>query len=274
LRSWSKSGLEARESTLIQSPNSDTCFSIPQTASLFSVRVTVLTGAGMSAESGVETFRDAQTGLWETFDPDELASPQAWLRQPDVVWAWYMWRHHLVKAVEPNAGHRAVADWQGRADVRVVTQNIDNLHERAGSEWVAHLHGSLFEFRCSRCGVNYQGELADMPEPLAALDPPACPSCGGTVRPGVVWFGEPLPDEPWQRAVEAVAGADVLLVVGTSGIVYPAAGLPAAALAQGIPVIEVNPDETPLSESATATVRGTAARALPDLLDRLDELLS
>src|SRR5271166_602521 len=237
------------------------------------MRVTVLSGAGMSAESGVETFRDAHTGLWETFDPEELASPRAWRRQPGVVWAWYMWRHHLVRSVEPNAGHVAIADWQRRADVRVVTQNIDNLHERAGSERVAHLHGSLFEFRCSRCGSEYYGDLSEMAEPVEALDPPRC-ACGGTIRPGVVCFGEPLPDEPRQQAVDAVAGADVLIVVGTSGIVYPAAGLPSAALAQGIPVIEVNPDRTPLSSSATATVRDTAARALPGMLDRLDKLIS
>jgi NAD-dependent deacetylase len=237
------------------------------------VRITVLSGAGMSAESGVETFRDAQTGLWETFDPEELASPRAWLRQPDIVWAWYLWRYHLVKSVEPNAGHYALADWQQHADVRVVTQNIDNLHERAGSESVAHLHGSLFEFRCSRCGLPYVGELPDMPVPVAAVHPPVCSRCGGLIRPGVVWFGEALPDEPWQQAVEAVARADLVVVVGTSGIVYPAAGLPEAALAQGIPVIEVNPDATPLSASATATVRDTAARALPTLLDRLGDLM-
>jgi NAD-dependent deacetylase len=177
-----------------------------------------------------------------------------------------------VSSVEPNPGHMAVADWQQRADVRVVTQNIDDLHERAGSGQVAHLHGSLFEFRCSRCGSRYVGDVADMAEPVESVAPPLC-ECGGMIRPGVVWFGEELPDEPWQRAVEAVAGADVLIVVGTSGIVYPAAGLPSAALAQGIPVIEINPDSTPLSGSATATIRDTAARALPGLLDRLDELI-
>lgn len=236
------------------------------------VRLTVLTGAGMSAESGVATFRDAQTGLWETFDPEELASPQAWRRQPDVVWPWYLWRYHQVSSVQPNAGHRAVAEWQRHAEVRVVTQNIDDLHERAGSRHVAHLHGSLFDFRCSRCGAAYDRELPAMPEPVASLAPPLC-GCGGAIRPGVVWFGEALPDEPWEQAVDAVASADVLIVVGTSGIVYPAAGLPSAALAQGIPVIEVNPDTTPLSSSATATVRDTAARALPGLLDRLHELL-
>ena len=226
----------------------------------------------MSAESGVATFRDAQTGLWETFDPEELATPQAWRRQPDVVWAWYLWRYHLVRSVEPNAGHYAVAEWQRQADVRVVTQNIDNLHERAGSERVAHLHGSMFAFRCSRCGMPYRGSIPDMPEPVGAVDPPRH-ECGGLVRPGVVWFGEPLPDEPWQEAVGAVADADVVVVVGTSGIVYPAAGLPSAAIAQGIPVIEVNPDTTPLTDSVTVSIRDTAAGALPGLLDRLGDMI-
>lgn len=236
------------------------------------MRVTVLSGAGMSAESGVATFRDAQTGLWETFDPEELASPSAWRRQPDVVWAWYLWRHHLVGSAQPNAGHLAIAEWQQHADVRVVTQNVDDLHERAGSRDVAHLHGSLFEFRCARCGAPYTEPLAAMTEPVATVAPPTC-ACGGAVRPGVVWFGEALPDGPWERAVDAVATADVLIVVGTSGIVYPAAGLPSAALAQGIPVIEVNPDVTPLSSSVTATIRDTAARALPGMLDRLGDIL-
>jgi NAD-dependent deacetylase len=237
------------------------------------VRVTVLSGAGMSAESGVATFRDAQTGLWETFDPEELATPGAWRRQPSIVWAWYLWRFHMVRTVEPNAGHRAVAEWQRHAEVRVVTQNIDDLHERAGSRDVAHLHGSLFDFRCSYCSRPYLGEVPDMAEPVAAIDPPLCEFCGGQIRPGVVWFGEPLPEGPWLQAVDAVAGADVIVVVGTSGIVYPAAGLPSAALAQGIPVVEVNPDRTPLSESATLTVRDTAAGALPGLLDRLTNLV-
>lgn len=235
----------------------------------------------MSAESGVPTFRDAQTGLWETFDPEELASPRAWQRQPDLLWAWYLWRHHLVKSVEPNAGHHAVADWQRDHDVRVITQNIDNLHERAGSTDVAHVHGSLFEFRCSRCHQAYDGEIPDVPEPVDRLDPPVCDrgehdgttGCGGLVRPGVVWFGEPLPDGPWERAVDAIADADVLVVVGTSGIVYPVAGLPSAALAQGIPVVEVNPDVTPLTESATASIRDTAANALPGLVERLEQIL-
>lgn len=234
--------------------------------------MTVLSGAGMSAESGVPTFRDAQRGLWAQFDPEELASPRAWRRQPEVVWAWYLWRHHLVRNVSPNAGHRAVAAWESDADVHFVTQNVDDLHERAGSSRVEHVHGSLFEFRCAQCGSPYDGAVPELAEPVDALAPPHC-ACGGLIRPGVVWFGEALPDEPWQRSAEAVSGADVLVVVGTSGIVYPAAGLPAAALAQGIPVVEVNPEPTPLSESVTESVRGTAAQVLPHLLPRLRHLV-
>ncbi|MFC9894513.1 NAD-dependent deacetylase [Nocardia sp. NPDC127579] len=234
------------------------------------MRVTVLSGAGMSAESGVPTFREAQTGLWERFDPAELASPQAWARQPEVVWAWYLWRHHLARSVQPNAGHRAVAEWQRSADVRVITQNVDDLHERAGSTTVHHVHGSLFEFRCDTCAAAYLEPLPALAEPVDALDPPHC-ACGGRIRPGVVWFGEALPEGPWDAAAEAIAWAQVVVVVGTSGIVYPVAALPSAALEQGIPVVEVNPDDTPLSPTVTESIRDTAARALPALLPRLVE---
>jgi NAD-dependent protein deacetylase/lipoamidase len=188
------------------------------------------------------------------------------------VWAWYLWRHYLMQAVEPNNGHRAVAAWEDHSDVHVVTQNVDNLHERAGSGRVYHLHGSLFEFRCDHCGREYLGALPDMAEPVKAVEPPKC-ACGGLIRPNVVWFGEPLPEAAWQNSVDAVANADVVVVVGTSSIVYPAAGLPELALANGIPVIEVNPERTPLSTAATATVRETAAGALPGLLQRLPSLL-
>jgi NAD-dependent deacetylase len=175
-------------------------------------------------------------------------------------------------AVQPNNGHLAVAAWQDYADVHVVTQNVDNLHERAGSKHVYHLHGSLFEFRCDCCQHEYRGKLPEMPEPLESVDPPRH-SCGGTIRPNVVWFGEPLPDEAWQRSVEAVTAADVAIVVGTSSIVYPAAGLPELALANGTVVIEVNPERTPLSDAATVSLRETAAGALPGLLQRLPALL-
>ena len=161
------------------------------------------------------TFRDDKNGLWAKFDPYELSSTQGWLRNPERVWGWYLWRHYLVATVEPNDGHRAVAAWQDHAEVSVVTQNVDDLHERAGSSPVHHLHGSLFEFRCATCGLPYTGELPEMAEPALEVEPPTC-NCGGLIRPDIVWFGEPLPEEPWQHAVEATTGADMLVVVGTS----------------------------------------------------------
>lgn len=232
----------------------------------------MLSGAGISAESGVPTFRDDKNGLWAKFDPYELSSIQGWLHNPERVWGWYLWRHYLVSRVEPNEGHRAVAAWQDHAEVTVVTQNVDDLHERAGSSTVQHVHGSLFDFRCATCDLPYASELPDMAGPALEVQPPIC-ACGGLIRPDIVWFGEPLPEEPWQRAVEATAAADVLVVVGTSGLVYPAAGLPDLALAHGAVVIEVNPEPTPLSANATITVRDTASKALPTLLQRLPALL-
>jgi NAD-dependent protein deacetylase/lipoamidase len=246
--------------------------SISQPRYVDEVRITVLSGAGISAESGVPTFRDDKNGLWARFDPYELSSTQGWLRNPERVWGWYLWRHYLVGNVEPNDGHRAVAAWQDHAEVCVVTQNVDDLHERAGSSPVYHLHGSLFEFRCAACGIPYTGELPEMAEPALEVAPPIC-ECSGLIRPDIVWFGEPLPAEPWQHAVEASTAADVLVVVGTSGIVYPAAGLPDLALARGAVVVEVNPEPTPLSDSATITVREAASKALPTMLQRLRSLL-
>ena len=237
------------------------------------MRITVLSGAGISAESGVPTFRDDKNGLWARFDPYELSSTQGWHDNPERVWGWYLWRHYLVGTVAPNAGHRAIAAWQDHAQVSVVTQNVDDLHERAGSTPVHHLHGSLFEFRCARCAMPYTGDLPEMPEPLLEVEPPVC-QCGGLIRPDIVWFGEPLPDEPWQRAVEATEAADVVVVVGTSAIVYPAAGLAELALSRGTAVIEVNPEVTPLSSSATISMRETASQALPGLLARLPALLA
>lgn len=235
--------------------------------------MTVLSGAGMSAESGVPTFRDVETGLWARTDPYEVSSSDSWRRQPERVFAWYLWRHYMMKAVQPNDGHRAVAAWQDYADVHVATQNVDDLHERAGSTRVYHLHGSLFHFRCDRCGSTYEGELPAMPEPVVAVQPPVH-ACGGLIRPDVVWFGEQLPEEAWEKSVAAVTAADVAIVVGTSAIVYPAASLPELAVAQGTPVIEVNPEPTPLSDSVTLSLRETAATALPELLQRLPALLS
>ncbi|MBW0018740.1 MAG: NAD-dependent deacylase [Mycobacterium sp.] len=237
------------------------------------MRVAVLSGAGISAESGVPTFRDDKNGLWARFDPYELSSVQGWERNPERVWGWYLWRHYLVSDVEPNDGHRAIAEWQQHADVSVVTQNVDDLHERAGSAPVHHLHGSLFEFRCARCGIAYTEPLPMMTEAAIEVEPPVCIRCGGLIRPDIVWFGEALPQGPWRHAVEATESADVMVVVGTSAIVYPAAGLPEVALARGTVVVEVNPEPTPLSNSVTLSIRESASQALPGLLERLPALL-
>jgi NAD-dependent deacetylase len=230
-------------------------------------RVAVVTGAGMSAESGVPTFRDAQTGLWARYAAEDLATPEAWERDAAFVWAWYLSRFGAVAHVEPNPGHVALARWAGQSQVQVVTQNVDDLHERAGSREVVHLHGSLASFRCERCLAAYAGAVEVPERPVERLDPPTCERCGGLVRPGVVWFGEMLPLDAWERAVVLVEEADLVLVVGTSGIVHPAAGLPVIARGAGAVVVEVNPLETDVSDVAHVVWRETAARALPALVD-------
>ena len=235
--------------------------------------LTVLTGAGMSAESGLATFRDAQTGLWANQDPASLATPEAWEADPARVWAWYRWRMTLMTRAQPNAGHRALAEWSevGDAHLWVVTQNVDDLHERAGSDVLAHLHGSIFALRCSRCGQDADAVGEPLTEPVERLDPPVCVHCGGLVRPGIVWFGEALPQDALERAEAATLSADLVLVIGTSGIVYPAAGLPIMAHHRGVPVVGINPEETDLSDIATATWRVPAGEALPALLTALRE---
>lgn len=238
------------------------------------MRVVVLTGAGISAESGLATFRDAG-GLWEGHDPMQVATPEAYDADPALVQRFYDERRAALTQVRPNAAHEALARLEAELgeDLLVVTQNVDDLHERAASTQVYHLHGSLFHFRCDRCQSAYDGELPAMPEPVEAVQPPACPTCDGLIRPDVVWFGEQLPTEAWDRSLAAVAAADVAVVVGTSAIVYPAASLPELALAEGVPVIEVNPERTPLSDRATISLREKAATALPELLQRLPALL-
>ena len=235
--------------------------------------IVILTGAGVSAESGIDTFR-SEGGLWEQHRVEDVATPEAFARDPDLVLRFYDMRREAIQTKQPNKAHDALARldsaWQG--GLLIVTQNVDDLHERAGSRQVHHLHGSLSQFWCDSCGSHYHQPLPDMPEPQLEMMPPSC-ECGGLIRPGIVWFGEPLPDAAWQAAVEAVAHADVVVVVGTSGIVYPAAGLPEYALARGTVVVEVNPAPTPLSAAATVTIRDTATAALPGLLHRLPTLL-
>lgn len=216
-------------------------------------RIAALTGAGISAESGVPTFRGPE-GLWRSFRPEELATPEAFARDPQLVWEWYDWRRRLIAACLPNAGHMVLAA------CTVITQNVDGLHQRAGSESLIEIHGSIWRMRCVAC----QAVAMNNQTPLRPL-PPLCGECGGMMRPGVVWFGEGLPPFAWEASVEAVSNVDVLLVVGTSGAVYPAAQLVPIAKEAGAKIIEVNLDSTPLSGFADAVLRGPSGVVLPKL---------
>lgn len=234
-------------------------------------RVLVLSGAGMSAESGVPTFRDAQTGLWEEFDPSQLATAEAFRLDPPFVWAWYAWRMRLVRDVEPNPGHRALAELAGLREVTISTQNVDDLHERAGRRRAPARVDLRAAVQRLRDAVGGRGRAVEA-EPTERIDPPTCPECEGDVRPGVVWFGEVLPEADvaaTEAAIEALEPGDVVLVIGTSGIVYPAAGYPAMARAEGATVVEVNPVDTEISDMCHHVVRGTAAQVLPELVTAL-----
>lgn len=223
-------------------------------------RVVALTGSGISAESGVPTFRDAQTGLWARYDPQELATPEAFARDPELVWRWYAWRRGLVERASPNAGHRALARLERCVpNFSLLTQNVDGLHQEAGSEGVVELHGNLRRSRCPLEGVTVEADGTDHP-------PPLCPNCGSPLRPDVVWFGEALPAAGLEAASEAARSCDLLLSVGTSGLVYPAASLPYEALESGATVVEVNPEPTPLSPDAHFSLRGRAGEVLPGLV--------
>lgn len=224
-------------------------------------RVCVLTGSGISAESGVPTFREAQTGLWEKFDPHELATPEAFLRDPTLVWKWYRWRRELVAKAEPNAGHRALVDLASRLDeFTLITQNVDGLHQRAGSKDVIEFHGNIFEDRCfvEGCVISDTSHQAD--------SVPTCPACSGNLRPGVVWFGEAIPESALHRSMNAVSNCDLFFSVGTSSLVWPAAGLAETARASGAGIVEVNPNTTPLSSSSDFCLVGLAGAMLPALL--------
>jgi len=224
-------------------------------------RVAVLTGAGISAESGVPTFRDAMTGLWSRYRPEDLATPEAFAADPESVWAWYAARREGVARAAPNAGHFALAEFERRAPhVELITQNVDGLHRRAGSRNVIELHGNLMEDRCLA-----EGRLLT-PSEQRPGNPPRCAHCGAPVRPGVVWFGEALPRKALDDAFRAARGCDVFLSVGTSTVVEPAASLPFAALEHGAVVIEVNPTRTPLSGRATIVLSGAAGELLPGIL--------
>lgn len=226
--------------------------------------VAVLTGAGVSAESGLATFREAQTGLWAQYNPEELATPQAFRRNPRLVWEWYTWRRELVAQAKPNPGHLALAELEQRvANFTLITQNVDGLHQRAGSQNVIELHGNINRTKCFD-----EGEIVES-WPETDEVPPCCPRCGGYLRPDVVWFGETLPSGALEAAFEAAASCDVFLSIGTSALVQPAASLPVAALKNGATVVEINPDTTMLSSRMTYVLRGPSGQILPELLNQL-----
>lgn len=230
--------------------------------------VVVFTGAGASAESGIPTFRDALTGLWENFDASKLATAAAFRADPALCWGWYEWRRRKVIKAQPNGAHYAIAELAKHVPkLTVITQNVDDLHERAGSPSVIHLHGSLNSPRCIDCSAVHESPLPSEPLPEAGIriEPPRCTRCNGYVRPGVVWFGEMLPAEAWTNALAAAKDCDFFLSIGTSGIVYPAAELPFAALANSATVVHVNPVQFAISNQEFF-VQGAAASSMKSLL--------
>lgn len=221
-------------------------------------RVAILTGAGISAESGIPTFRGTG-GLWRNYRPEDLATPEAFRRDPPLIWSWYEWRRDLIRKAQPNAAHEAIArlEQTERVTTTVITQNVDGLHLRAGSKNVIELHGNIFRVRCVA-----EGTVRPALDPFRTLLP-RC-ECGALLRPDVVWFGEPLSKALLDRAVRVIGEADVLLIVGTSGVVYPAAGL-AGEMRQGRS-IEINTEETPLSSVCDDSVRGSAVANVPPII--------
>ena len=235
-------------------------------------RVVVMTGAGISAESGIPTFRDAQTGHWARFKPEDLASPEAYWKGPEVVWEWYAGRYLDVMAASPNRGHTLVAELEhrklaqhGEGAFTLVTQNVDGLHLRAGSRPPLELHGNLTHGRCEACET-----VQPLPAPETFVPPPTCTRCDSRMRPNVVWFGEMLPQDVLEAAQLAFERADVALVIGTSSQVYPAAGLAGVTRQCGGMVTEINPDETPLSGQASFSLRATASAGLAALMGTQD----
>jgi len=224
------------------------------------VSIAALTGAGISAESGIPTFR-GPGGLWRTYRAEDLATPQAFARDPQLSWEWYNWRRGIIATAEPNAGHVALAELERRlSHFTLLTQNVDGLHDRAGSRRILKVHGDIWTLRCTVCTRAWRDARPSLP-----VLPPKC-ACGAMARPGVVWFGEGLPEDVWSAAVEAARAAQVLLVIGTSALVYPAAGLVQLAQSAGAKVVEINVAETPVSAMVDLSWRASATAALPQLI--------
>jgi len=225
-------------------------------------RVTALTGAGVSQESGLRTFRDARTGLWSQYKPTELASPEAYERDPKLVWDWYAWRREAIKGVRPNPGHYALVDMAHHfPDFNLITQNVDGLHRMAGSQKIIELHGNIQRVKCSSCGR--QAGAWDE----ADGEVPHCENCDGLLRPDVVWFGESLPRAELESAVEAARACQVFFSIGTSGVVQPAASLAYAAHNRGAVVVEVNAEPTPLTVKVDFALHGKSGEILPALVE-------
>jgi len=256
-------------------------------------RVGVLTGAGISAESGIPTFR-GKDGLWNRFDPAELATYRAFLKEPVLVWKWYLWRMHLIAKARPNPGHYALSKMEELfPEFLLVTQNVDGLHRRAGSKRVVELHGNIFEGKCRFCGKRYAEEEFSALWPLASREflasiteeelkekvfkeveggnLPECVNCGGIVGPGVVWFGESLPQDALELALDFAAKSQVFFSIGTSAVVQPAASIPLYAKRAGALLVEINPEETPLSPYCDFVFRGSAAEVLPYLVSLVED---
>jgi len=224
-------------------------------------RIAVLTGAGASQESGLRTFRDSQTGLWSQYKPEDLASPQAFARDPKLIWDWYAWRPEAVKSVRPNAGHYALVEIEKQIrQFTLITQNVDGLHRMAGNQNVLELHGNIQRVRCSEC-YTFTETWGDDTEFV-----PQCAVCGGLLRPDVVWFGELLPRDQLEAAVEAARTCDVFFSIGTSGVVQPAASLAHAARNRGAIVVEINADTTPLTPKVDYFLQGKSGEILPELV--------
>jgi NAD-dependent deacetylase len=227
--------------------------------------IAALTGAGVSAESGVPTFREAQTGLWAQYKPEQLATRRAFRANPERVWAWYQWRRRRVAAVQPNPGHEALAQMESHLRLQntkftLITQNVDGLHQQAGSQQVIELHGNIRRTKCFQCeAILTRWQARDQA-------PPRCPNCGGRLRPDVVWFGESLPAEALDKAVSAAQRCQVFFSIGTSALVQPAASLPLLALDAGALVVEINPNATPITPQADFVLRGPSGEILPRLV--------
>jgi len=233
--------------------------------------VAVLTGAGISVESGLSTFRSPQSGLWERFDAEELATPRGFKSNPALVWGWYEWRRMQALRAVPNEGHLALKRLAEKVpQLTLITQNVDDLHERAGSAEVLHLHGSLHQPMCNACRQSrpLPPGIPDEPEGGRAVEPPRCGHCGGRIRPGVVWFGEKLPQKEWTLAKRAALACDLFLSVGTSSVVEPAASLTLLAAQRRVTTVQVNPNETQAQYLFSYDLRGPAGVILPALLNQ------